>query len=389
MSETNQPSDSAAASAGRPDPVVVASRTGEPSGTKPASRASRPRGGGSIALALLLSLVAVAISGYVGWQQWQQARGRVADAQVLITLQQRVQNLETTLAGVSDGRASLNQRLNDADQVNRSLREQLLDQAERTRNLEDAVARLAEKSRSGHDAMLLDETESLLRMGGERYTLFHDAQGAAAAYALADQTLASVNDGIYSGVRQSIEDERAALMKSQPLSQTVALQQLNEWRDAVPTLPLKPLDQPGIATGTWERIGHALAGVIKVRRDNGMSLTRDDAQLTRELVSLDLVQAQAALLARDRVAYKAALLRASNRLAASFDARSAAVQALQAALKKLPAALPADASVQLGAALSELRNLRAVHALQPAVGGSAPAPTGSAAGPGRTHGVRQ
>ena len=63
---------------------------------------------------------------------------------------------------------------------------ELLGQGERTRQLEDAVAKLAEKSLSGHDAMLLDETESLLRMGAERYTLFHDAQGAAAAYALRD-----------------------------------------------------------------------------------------------------------------------------------------------------------------------------------------------------------
>lgn len=390
MSENDQPSDSAAASAARPDPVVADSRTGKPGGPAAGGRASRPRGGGSLALALLLSLIAVAMSGYVGWRQWQQARGSVVDDQSLVTLQQRVQNLETTLTGVSDGRASLNQRLNDADKINRSLREQLLDQAERIRNLEDAVARLAEKSRSGHDVMLLDETESLLRMGSERYTLFHDAQGAAAAYALADQTLASVNDGIYSGVRQDIQDERAALMKSQPLSQTDALHQLTELRNAIGTLPLKPLDQPGnAAVGMWARIGHALAGVIKVQRDNGTSLAPDDVRLTRELVSLDLAQAQAALLARDSKSYAAALQRAQARLAAGFDDRAAAVKAAQATLKQLQVALPSHASVQLGAALSELRNLRAVHALQPGAGGSTPASAGSAASPAPAGGARR
>jgi uroporphyrin-3 C-methyltransferase len=161
-------------------------------------REPRPRGGGSLALAVLLSLIAVAAAGYVGWRQWQQEQGDVANGQNVATLQQRVAALETSLAGVSGERTSINQRLNDAAQVNRSLREELLGQSERTRNLEDAVAKLAEKSLSGHDAMLLDETESLLRMAGERYTLFHDAQGAAAAYALADQTLAAVNDGAFS-----------------------------------------------------------------------------------------------------------------------------------------------------------------------------------------------
>ncbi|TAL87744.1 MAG: hypothetical protein EPN74_00370 [Rhodanobacter sp.] len=384
MSENDQPHEPVAA-----DPVVVDSGSGKPRRPKPANPASRPRGGGSRALALLLSLIAVMMSGYVGWRQWQQARSSVADDQTLVTLQQRVQNLETTLTGVSDGRASLNQRLNDADQVNRSLREQLLDQAERTRHLEDAVARLAEKSRSGHDAMLLDETESLLRMGAERYTLFHDAQGAAAAYALADQTLAAVNDGIYSGVRQNIEDERTALMKSQPLSQASALQRLSELRAAMATLPLKPLDRPGNAeSGMWSRIGRALAGVIKVQRDHGTSLTPDDARLTRELLSLDLAQAQAALLARDSQAYAAALQQAQAGLAAGFDDRATAVQAAQATLKQLPAALPPNASVHLGAALSELRNLRALHALKPAAG-SVPAPAATAAHPATAGGVRR
>ncbi|EIL96993.1 uroporphyrin-III C-methyltransferase, partial [Rhodanobacter denitrificans] len=180
--------------------------------------------------------------GYVGWRQWQQAQGGAAEQRNVASLQQRVATLETTLTALDDQRGSLNQRLDDAAQVNRSLREELLGQAERTRHLEDAVAKLAEKSLSGRDGMLLDEAESLLRMAGERYTLFHDAQGAAAAYALADQTLAAVNDGAFSSLRQSVNAEREALVKSQPASQAGALQQLVALRGALATLPLKPLD---------------------------------------------------------------------------------------------------------------------------------------------------
>ena len=159
------------------------------------------------------------------------------------------------MGGLSGQRASLDQRVDDAAAVNRSLREELLGQAERTRNLEDAVARLAEKSQSGHDAMLLDETDSLLRMGAERYTLFHDAQAAAVAYGLADQTLAAVNDGAFSGVRQSIQAEREALLKSEPVSQAGALRQLQDLRGALSDLPLKPRDSPvaGQATDAWSR----------------------------------------------------------------------------------------------------------------------------------------
>jgi uroporphyrin-3 C-methyltransferase len=375
MSNVDNPNESAAPEGARPD--VMPAR---PARTVPAPREPSPRGGGSLALAVLLALIALGASGYVGWRQWQQEQGNAADSQSVASLQQRVASLETTLSGVSGERTSLNQRLNDAAAVNRSLREELLGQAERTRNLEDAVAKLAEKSLSGHDAMLLDETESLLRMASERYTLFHDAQGAAAAYALADQTLSAVNDTAFSGLRQSINAERDALAKSQPASQANALQQLTALRGMLATLPLKPLDNPGTtqAPDAWSRISHALASVINVQRDNGAPLAIADARFARELAELDLAQAQVALLAYDSTAYAAALQRVDAALSTQFDGSAPAVQQAQVTLKQLAVALPTSAPVQLGAALSELRNLRAVHALNP---DTLPAAASSAAKP--------
>jgi uroporphyrin-3 C-methyltransferase len=372
------------------DPVAPAgARSPSAAAARPvARREPPPRGGGSLALAVLLSLVAVAVSGYVGWRQWQQEQGNAADSQGITSLQQRVATLETGLADVNGERRTLDQRLSDAAQVNRSLREELLGQSERTRNLEDAVAKLAEKSMSGHDAMLLDETESLLRMAGERYRLFHDAQGAAAAYELADQSLAAVNDGAYSGLRQSIGAEREALAKSQPAGQADALRQLTQLRGRLPTLPLKPLDTPdaGSVPGAWARIGHALGSVVSVQRDNGAPLAVADARFTRELAALDLAQAQASLLAHDSKGYAMALQRVDAALSAQFDDHAAAVQQARAVLAQLAAAAPQGEPVQLGAALAELHNLRAVHALKPGMDSAAPASSGSVTMPARrTH----
>jgi uroporphyrin-3 C-methyltransferase len=388
MSNVDKPNESAASEGARPDhattdPVLVDPLPAHSARPATAPRESRPRGGGSLALAVLLALIAVGVSGYIGWRQWQQEQGNAADSQNVTGLQQRVATLETTLSGVNGERSSLNQRLNDAAAVNRSLREELIGQAERTRNLEDAVAKLAEKSLSGHDAMLLDETESMLRMASERYTLFHDAQGAAAAYALADQTLAAVNDGAFSGLRQSIGAERDALAKSQPPSQASALEQLTELRGTLAELPLKPIDTSNTtpATDAWSRIGRALAGVISVQRDNGAPLAVADARFARELAALDLAQAQVALLAYDSKAYAAALQRVAAALSTQFDGSAPAVQQAQVTLKQLAAALPTNAPVQLGAALNELRNLRAVHALKPGADNVAPAAASSASKP--------
>lgn len=368
---------------GQPDPMIVDPPRSRPA---PSARAPRPRGGGTLALALILSLLALAAAAWVGWQQWQQQRGSSADREGVASLQQRTEGIESRLTALTDQRTSLDQRIDDAAAVNRSLREELLGQNERIRNLEDAVAKLAEKSLSGHDAMLLDETDSLLRMGAERYRLFHDAPAAAAAYALADQTLAAVNDGAFSGVRQGIQAEREALLQSQPLDLAGVLQQLQVLRGAIGGLPLKPLDTPAAAQATdaWSRIRRALGSVVSVRRDNGAPLAVVDARFARELAALDLAQAQADLLAHDGTGYVAALQRVDASLASQFDGSATSVQQARATLKKLQDQQP-GAAVELGAALRELRNLRAVHALAPASAQSVAKPAGSATRPGGAH----
>lgn len=336
-----------------------------------------------LALAILLALAAIAAAAYVGWRQWQQEQGSDASRRGAAALTQRIDALETTVAGLSSERGSVDRRLDEAAQVNQSLRESLLNQAQRTRHLEDAVAQLAEKSLSGHDAMLLDETESLLRMASERYTLFHDAQGAAAAYALADQTLAGVDDGAFTGLRQSIDAERDALAKSQPVDLSSTLQQLNALRGTFTQLPLKPLDTAAAAPATdaWSRIGRALSSVVSVQRDNGAPLAVADARFARELTALDLAQAQAALLAYDGKAYAEALQRVDASLATWFDPDANAVQQAHATIGKLIAARPVGDEVVLGAALVELHNLRAVHALN--AGGNGPARAASSSTPAR------
>jgi len=351
------------------------------------SAAARPaeskRGSSALALALLLALLAVAGTGYVGWQQWQQARGNAAAAGSLVQLDTRVATLETSLKALDDDRRSLSARLRDADDVNRGLREEVLGQNERLRNLEDAVAKLSEKSLSSHDAMLLDETESLLRMGKERYELFHDAAGAATAYGLADQALSGVDDSAFYGLRQSVVAEREALQRAAASHDSGALAKLQQLRGEVGGLPLRPLDAPASpsSSGTWARIGQALSSVVRIGRDNGAPMAVADARLSRELVALDLAQAEAALLAHDGTAYRAALLRADASLSRQFDDADASVKAARDALAGLVKDAALGAPVELGEALTELRNLRAVHALKPSAPAAPAKPAANGAHP--------
>jgi uroporphyrin-III C-methyltransferase len=119
--------------------------------------------------------------------------------------------------------------------------------------------------------------------------------------------------------------------------------------------------------------------VVSVQRDNGAPLSVADARFARELAALDLAQAQAALLAYDSKDYAAALQRVDSSLSAQFDGTAPTVQQTHRTLAELARQLPTSAPVQLGAALTELRNLRAVHALSPAAASAAPATASSAA----------
>jgi uroporphyrin-III C-methyltransferase len=352
----------------------TAPTAGAPSATMRVRRSSTHSSGGTLALALLLALIAVIGVGYVAWRQWQLTHLDALALRTTATLEERVNTLEHTLSGTAGQSNLLTQRLNDADQVNRSLREELLSQDQRVRDLEEAVGRLSEKTLSGQDAMRLDETETLLRMGTERYVLFHDAQGAAQAYALASQTLAAVNDDAFNGVRQSVDAEHEALVKSQSGDRQQILDSVVQLRNDLPQLPLKPLDEPTASdgNGVWARIKHALLNVIQIQRDNGAPVDIADARIAREMVALDLAQAQAALIAWDDDACSAALKRADAGLVAQFDVQSPAVQQARERIAALSGQLKPAIPVQLGAALGELRNLRAVHALKPEADSAAP-----------------
>jgi len=80
---------------------------------------------------------------------------------------------------------------------------------------------------------------------------------------------------------------------------------------------------------------------------------------------LDLRDAEAALLTRDPVRYAAAIAEAQAELKLDFDPGAEPVKSAQDTLEGLgKAELAPPPPPQLGAALRELRNLRATHALR-------------------------
>src|SRR5581483_5013139 len=173
--------------------------TSLPALPEPARSTPRTRRGG---LAVAFAVAALVLAGYAVWRTEMLARRD--DAAQTQRLAGDVDMLNHSIEQLRSTANTLRARLDDGEKVDKSEREELLALTERTRLVEDAVANLADKRLSGRDALLLNEAEMLLTLGGERYALFRDPQATIAAYRLADTALAEVEDAAFSTVRQSI-----------------------------------------------------------------------------------------------------------------------------------------------------------------------------------------
>ncbi|HTI95183.1 MAG TPA: uroporphyrinogen-III C-methyltransferase [Rudaea sp.] len=315
---------------------------------------------------VILLVLLVAAAAAAAW--WHFAPPRVDTAAQVGVLQAQVENLEHGIARIRGNTDTFRARLDDGDKVDASVRQQLLALGQRVQLAEDAVANLADRRLAGHDALALDEAELLLNLGGERYTLFHDATAAIAAYRLADAALAEVDDAAFSTVRQSIAGEIVALNDLHAADPQVLVVRLSHLRAQVPELARGgslPPPAPAAANESW--LARLFGTFVRVSHDTdtvqAQSAVRD-ISLARDLAVLDLRAAQAAALARDDAGFRAALAEARTQIATSFDTQAAQTAAV---LKELDALAQAELAPPvpgvLGTALRELRNLRATHAL--------------------------
>ncbi len=335
-------------------------------------RSRRAAHGTVTMLACLLAVLALLVAAASAWRVWQ--RNGTQDAQAA-ALEARLAASEHEAAAARAQQQTLQNRLDDMQSELRTEHDAQNALDQRTRNLETAIGQISNQQFQGRDALLLDDAEFLLRAGQQRWTLFHDADAAVRAYALADDALAQVSDQVYPPVRSAIANERAALAAAAAPSRMHALDSLASLREQASTLPLAgPESAPHAQdNGVLARAWHALSGVLRVERDNGASAPAADARIARELLALDLAQAQASLLAFDETGFSTAAQRADALLAARFDPDASEVRAARSQLQAVLNARAAAAAPQLGGALAQLRALRASHAMQSV----APAPAAS------------
>jgi uroporphyrin-3 C-methyltransferase len=346
--------------------------------TNPEAKPHGPRGSlGLAAIAVIVALVALSVA---AWSVWRLQRATHADQAARKQDAAAITALQSRLATGDQQAQADDQRLGKLESALDDLRTTTRGLDSRIANLETAYSNLSGQQQSAHDTVLLNDAEMLLRLGAQRYELFHDATGALKAYSQAVEVLAQVQNPAYAPVRASATTERDTLAAAVPRSHQAALDALSSLRGKVASLPLAMHETTSASAttskpGFWSRMGHAFSGIVKITRDNGRAASLADERFARETLALNLAQAQEALLAFDDAAYRAALKRADSTLSGQFDLADADVKDARFQIAHLLSQRDTGPAPKLGGALAQLLSLRAS---QPAA--SAPAAASTAGG---------
>ena len=340
--------------------------------------------GGRARSALLLWLVALAATGYVGYRYvdwgavrtpWHSAHGAPsAPSKSVAAEAPRVQAPEapTAVAPAEDTAQAAGSTPSS------------LDSAERLHRVEDEVARLgADIAARAPDqrAWRLAELDYLLRIADHRARLEHDGAGASAMLDAAADLLGSIDDRALDPVRVAVDASRQTLANAPRVDIDAIHDRLAALRQSVAVAPVKlPKYVPAQATpspdATHDALSRLLArlGSLVDFRSRDASqppplLRADDERYLRLNLMLITEEADVAALRRDDAAYRKSLVELDTAAALYFepsDDRVARIRDEIAALERLPLAI----------ALPDLSG--ALHALEASSAGRSGAGASSA-----------
>lgn len=330
-------------------------------------------------LALLLALLALLGSGWVGYQQWNAARQPVPPAMDPdLSSSEAFRDLERRLNQALQRVAALDARQKDEQAVKEVLREQALELSQRLSLTEQALLDVARQSQPQGERMDLAEAEYLLMTAENRLLLFSDLDGARAALRLADRALVGSGDPLAGAVRGLVAaelDALAALPRVDGASVQTRLGALFNDMERWPLRNAETADEPADPP-PWYRAWLRLDNYLSIRRVAPDAALDPFLEGSTRLAVRGQVALVRLLLLQQRQAEVPAVLADLRRSLDAFKPDHAGVAAAAAGLDALAREPFNQPLPQIGVALDELRRLRGLRNI-----GSAPAndSTGNAA----------
>lgn len=283
-----------------------------------------PRGGRLLAsFALLLALAAGAAAGYLGWRLYQleQRVGAIPD--------ERAAALESYLQ--PDALRPLRSRIESLEAGRDDLARDVEERVDRLQESVESVRAMTERHQIG---WRLAEIRYLLSIAVRRLLIAHDPEGAEAALAAADASVAELRDARLLPLRQAIVEDLGAVRAVQPADIegiVLRLQSLLAQVDSLPRAPLReagPADEESTAEGWWQQLRREFRDFVVIqRRPAGpapIEPRAGDGLRPADALRLALEDARRTALARNEADFDTALERAAELLERHFDPQSGA-----------------------------------------------------------------
>jgi uroporphyrin-3 C-methyltransferase len=310
------------------------------------------------ALWVLLAVCAL-VAGLLGWRHWQRSQVEAGAAVDLRpeALDARLLQVEAGLVSLRRSQEALNQRLTDTRARTGLLRDEVLASTQRASLLEDSVRELSSVREDGVAVLRLDEVELLLTLAQQRLRLAGDLTGAIRASELARGVLASQNDPQLLDLRQTLDQELAALRALPPDPGAQAAGELDALEAVLPTLEAQSIAsarKPSESSSLRELVD----ALVQVRRsDDSELLAPADRESGRAALALELALARTALARADQAGFRAAIKRVDAWLGKLYP-DGPLLRERRARLQRLGAlALSYDLPVA-GSTLAQLQDIR-------------------------------
>lgn len=365
--------------------------------TRPAAEKAPPKptsaGGGRTigGLASILALLSVGLSAYLFWLNEKAERARVdlPDFESMVSdlesrlgseINERTQSVEqATQASVQQIDDELRQIGNQIAGLERVQSENIavvrgrLDTLERRFDVvEGSVSALARNRADAGEGVKLTEAEFMLRLARQRLELFEDADGAMRALELALGLVRALNDPVYASVRQTIEQEIAALRAVEVPDRSAIAGRLRGLGDQVFAWPFQEvrvttretdnLLAPEADDPDWlAKARSVMADVITIHgpEEQVELATLSEQRVIRENIRLNLEIARLAAIRPDPTLYTSSLEAVEEKIRRNFDLEDERVTQALAIIEDAAGQAIEPDYPSLGKALRQLRNLSA------------------------------
>lgn len=364
-------------------PAVVSSSGGRGAGRLP------------VTLALLLSLAALGVSGWLLYGSPDRAGelpGMVQDLdQRMAGLERRARDLESRLeqqleplddldgqlrglvqdvdplpgqigeltARIDTVQGQLSQRQVEFEQLSEELGLMRVEMRAAVEQLSDRDQLERRAERDLQRQMAMTEAAALLRLGQDRVALVADFAGGAAAFQRAEARLAGIDDPRLERVRRALAVELDALESARSPDLARSLARLDRLARDIPNWPLqlpgqRHDTQSAPADGWRGRLAQTMGELVKVQQRDALGRTEAQFDAAREQLQLRLVAAQLALGRRDAAALRLHLQAAMDLIDEWFDVSSEAVLGGRSDIESLAGMDLSPAEPDLGQALELL-----------------------------------